>query len=104
EKSWYMLLFQFRGVAERWLSADDFANLRAWSRHPEVDEVVARLSDPAALTAGLNLYRAMVPPEAIVEPAPPLPPVQVPTMGVWSSDDFALLEEGMTGSAAHVAG
>ena len=29
-KSWYMLLFQFAGVAEAWLSADDFANLRAF--------------------------------------------------------------------------
>src|SRR5690606_21583445 len=27
EKSWYMLLFQFEGVAEQWLAADDFANL-----------------------------------------------------------------------------
>ena len=31
EKSWYMLLFQFAGVAEQWLSADDWANFRAWS-------------------------------------------------------------------------
>ncbi len=29
-KSWYMLLFQFPGVAEAWLSDDDFANLRAF--------------------------------------------------------------------------
>ena len=29
-KSWYMLLFQFPGVAETWLSADDFANLSAF--------------------------------------------------------------------------
>jgi pimeloyl-ACP methyl ester carboxylesterase len=28
--SWYMLLFQFEGVAEQWLSADDFANTRKW--------------------------------------------------------------------------
>src|SRR5690349_755831 len=41
--SWYMLLFQFPAVAERWLSADDFRNLREWSRHPQADEVAARL-------------------------------------------------------------
>jgi pimeloyl-ACP methyl ester carboxylesterase len=29
-KSWYMLLFQFPGVAEAWLSDDDFANLRGF--------------------------------------------------------------------------
>ena len=28
EKSWYMLLFQFEGIAEQWLSADGWANLR----------------------------------------------------------------------------
>ena len=43
EKSWYMLLFQFEGVAEQWLSNDDFANLRAWSRHPEIDDAIADL-------------------------------------------------------------
>jgi pimeloyl-ACP methyl ester carboxylesterase len=34
EKSWYMLLFQFAGIAEEWLSADDWANFRAWSVTP----------------------------------------------------------------------
>ena len=34
EKSWYMLLFQFEGVAEQWLSNDDWANLRALGRPP----------------------------------------------------------------------
>jgi pimeloyl-ACP methyl ester carboxylesterase len=29
EKSWYMLLFQFPGVAEQWLSNDGWANFRA---------------------------------------------------------------------------
>ena len=47
EKSWYMLLFQFEGVAEQWLSNNDFANLRAWSRHPEVDDAIAGLARPA---------------------------------------------------------
>src|SRR5215467_11333020 len=28
QKSWYMLLFQFPGVAERWLTEDDWANFR----------------------------------------------------------------------------
>jgi pimeloyl-ACP methyl ester carboxylesterase len=33
-----------------------------------------------------------------------LPPVKAPTMGVWSSEDFALTEGQMTRSAGHVAG
>lgn len=101
--SWYMLLFQFRDVAERWLAADDFAGLRAWSGHPEADRVVARLSDPAALTASLGIYRANLPPESLVEPGPQLPPLAMPAMGVWSTGDFALTERQMTGSAPYAA-
>jgi pimeloyl-ACP methyl ester carboxylesterase len=57
-----------------------------------------------ALTASLSLYRAILTPESLVEPPAPLPPVTVPAMGVWSSGDFALVEEGMTGSARYVTG
>jgi pimeloyl-ACP methyl ester carboxylesterase len=103
-KSWYMLLFQFPGVAERWLSADGFRNLREWSRHPDIQAVVERLADPEALAASLNLYRAILPPTSLIQPPPELPPVQAPAMGIWSSGDLALTEEAMTGSAAHVAG
>ena len=49
-----MLLFQFAGIAERWLSADDFRNLREWSAHPDIEPVVferpacTRGADPRA--------------------------------------------------------
>ena len=104
EKSWYMLLFQFPGVAEQWLSADGFRNLREWSRHPDIDAVAERLAAPGALTAGLNLYRAVLPPASLLGPPLELPPVQAPAMGIWSSGDLALTEEQMTGSAKHVTG
>jgi pimeloyl-ACP methyl ester carboxylesterase len=104
EKSWYMLLFQFQDVAERWLSADDFRNLREFSAHPDVDTVVERLADTEALTASLNLYRAILPPTWLVDPPVVLPPVSAPVMGVWSSGDQALTEEAMTGSSACVSG
>jgi len=55
EKSWYMLLFQFTGVAEEWLSANGWANFRAWSRHPDADAVIAEL-EAGSLTPGLNYY------------------------------------------------
>ncbi|MGH9228778.1 MAG: alpha/beta fold hydrolase, partial [Acidimicrobiales bacterium] len=98
EKSWYMLLFLFEGIAERWLSDDDYANLRSWSRHPDADAVIAELSRPGALTASLNWYRANLPAAALVEPALEVPPVSRPTMGLWSKDDIALVEENVTGS------
>ena len=104
EKSWYMLLFQFPGVAERWLSQDDFANLRDWAGHPHIDDVVARLRAPGALTASLGLYRAVLPPESLVAPPGALPPIQAPTMGVWSTGDLAVTERAMTATERHVVG
>jgi pimeloyl-ACP methyl ester carboxylesterase len=104
QKSWYMLLFQFEGIAEQWLSDDDFAHFREWAGHPDADAVVADLARPGALTAGLNWYRANLGPATWVEPPLDLPPVAAPTLGVWSSGDLALTEEQMLGSARHVTG
>jgi pimeloyl-ACP methyl ester carboxylesterase len=102
--SWYMLLFQFRGVAEEWLSADDFRNFREWAAHPQADSVAARLAEPGALTASLGIYRANLPPESLIAPPPQLPPVTVPAMGVWSTGDLALTEENMTNSVKFLTG
>jgi pimeloyl-ACP methyl ester carboxylesterase len=104
EKSWYMLLFQFAGVAEQWLSMDDWRNLRDWGGHPDMEAVIGDLGRDGALTAALNWYRANVPPDSLVAEPLDLPPVQAPTMGIWSSGDMALTEQQMTGSKEHVAG
>jgi pimeloyl-ACP methyl ester carboxylesterase len=104
QKSWYMLLFQFPGVAERWLTEDGWFNFRAWGGHPDADQVVADLEATGSLTPGLKWYRANVPPESWVGPPLQLPPVQAPTMGVWSTGDPALTEVQMTDSAENVAG
>ena len=104
EKSWYMLLFQFEGIAEEWLSANDWQNLRDWSRHPDADAVIAELEENKSLTAGLNYYRANVHPRTLVEPPLELPNVKAPSMGVWSTGDFALTEAQMTGSSQFVDG
>jgi pimeloyl-ACP methyl ester carboxylesterase len=104
QRSWYMLLFQFPGIAERWLTDDDWANFRSWGGHPDTDQVIADLEATGSLTPGLNWYRANVSPESWVGPPLRLPPVQAPTMGVWSTADSALSEVQMTDSAASVAG
>ena len=64
QKSWYMLLFQFPGVAERWLTEDNWANFRPGQRHPDADQVIAELEANGSLTPGLNWYRANIPPES----------------------------------------
>jgi pimeloyl-ACP methyl ester carboxylesterase len=112
-KSWYMLLFQFPGVAEAWLSADDFANLRAFvfdtaapgAFPPEDREaLVDALRRDGALTAALNYYRANMPPAAWLREPPEPPEITVPTMIIWGEADaymdLTLLER----SAATVRG
>ncbi|MGH9296482.1 MAG: alpha/beta fold hydrolase [Acidimicrobiales bacterium] len=104
QKSWYFLLFQFEGIAERWLSADGWANFREWSSHPDADGVISELEANGSLTPALNWYRANIPPASFVEPPLELPAVAAPVMGIWSSGDFALTEEQMTGSQRFVTG
>jgi pimeloyl-ACP methyl ester carboxylesterase len=104
EKAWFMLLFQFPHVAEEWLSANQWTNFRILFRHPDEDSVIAELEASSSLTPGLNYFRAIVNPESFLGPPPALPAVEAPTLGVWSSGDFALTEAQMTRSAEHVAG
>lgn len=105
EKSWYMLLFQFKDVAEQIIARDDWRFLREFARHhPETEKWIADLSKPGALTAALNWYRANATAERLFSAPPPLPLVKAPVMGLWSSEDAYLMEPQMTGSAAFVDG
>ena len=86
------------------MTAEGWANFRQWSGHPDADAVIADLEATGSLTPGLNWYRANVHPRTLVEAPLELPPVAAPTLGVWSSGDFALTETQMTGSGAYVTG
>ncbi|MEU8761754.1 alpha/beta hydrolase [Streptomyces sp. NPDC048659] len=100
QRMWHMTMFQFEGLAEEWLSRDDFANLRGMlGGHTDLDEVVGALRAPGALTAALNIYRATLPMEVqLGVPAPPAP-FTMPVLGVWSSGDRYLTERQMTSVA-----
>jgi pimeloyl-ACP methyl ester carboxylesterase len=69
-----------------------------------VEGVIADLERTGSLTPGLNWYRANIPPESWVGPGIELPPVAAPTMGIWSTGDFALTEAQMRDSGKYVAG
>lgn len=98
-KGLYTFFFQLRGVAEWVLSRNGFANFRKWVRnYPETDQWIRDLSRPGRLTAALNWYRANFR-RILTGRHPPCP---VPTLGVWSSRDFALAESQMTGSEPYV--
>ncbi|MFI8324900.1 alpha/beta fold hydrolase [Streptomyces sp. NPDC085529] len=98
QRSWYMLLFQLAGLAEDWLSRDDYAQLREMlAEHPDAESVIEPLRAPGALTAALNIYRAGVPAESLFGPEGPVAPLprQVPVMGLWSTGDRFLTERSM---------
>jgi pimeloyl-ACP methyl ester carboxylesterase len=102
-RSWYMLLFQFQGVAEEWLRQNDWENFRRFvGNHPETEQWISVLSQDGALESSLDWYRANSHPERLIKPPRPFPPVRVPTQGLWSSGDFALTEIQMEDSGRFV--
>jgi pimeloyl-ACP methyl ester carboxylesterase len=111
-KSWYMLLFQFPGVAETWLSQEDFRNLRefVFDQAPEAfppedrAQFIAALRRDGALTAALNWYRANMPPSSWLRDPPDPPPVPVPTMIIWGEADAYMDPILLERSAATVTG
>jgi pimeloyl-ACP methyl ester carboxylesterase len=104
EMAWYQLFFQFAGVAEATIQHDDWAWLRTFSRGDgDLEQAIADLSRPGALTASLNWYRANVAPR-MPGPARALPPVLAPTLGIWSTGDHYLDGERMVNSGSLVSG
>jgi pimeloyl-ACP methyl ester carboxylesterase len=105
EKAWYQLLFQFEDVAEALIQRDDWRLFREMlGDAKDVDRYIADLSRPGALTAALNWYRANASPAQELERTRPFPSVAAPTLGIWSTGDEYLLEEGLAGSGEHVMG
>ena len=98
---WYMLLFQYP-EAEELLTRDDWKLFRAWMQGVEdVDRAVDELSRPGRLTAALNWYRANHNIYAFVGGGR-VPHVTCPSMGIWSTRDFACGEQQMIDSAEFV--
>jgi len=105
EKSWYFDFFNKEGIAEEALSADNFKLFRELIRNQgDPDRFFADMARPGALTAALNWYRANTKGfgRRITEPVFPL--INIPVMGVWSTDDHHLLEAQMKKSKWNVTG
>ena len=113
QASWYMFFFQFEGVAEEVLSRNNFELLNEWfygtASVKFSDEDVARYIEqfarPGALTAGLNWYRANVPPAAYLSDQRfEMPPIACPSMLLWGLDDPYLTFELGRRAGDHVSG
>lgn len=99
-KATYMLTWQVPGVTERRLRRGDFRRLRAFfgGRHPDEEQVVRDLHRPGRLTAGLNWYRE----NYFRAVTTRWRSCEVPTLGIWSTEDRYLAEDQMVGSARYV--
>jgi pimeloyl-ACP methyl ester carboxylesterase len=105
QKAWYRLLFLFEGTAEELLQKDDWYLLRETLQgRGDVEQYIADLSEPGALTAGLNWYRANLPADRLLGPPPELPPVQAPTLGIFGTAEPYLTETSMVRSKERVRG
>ena len=104
QKGWYRLLIQFPGSEEIFQQDDWYLMRTLLHGGGDVERYFEDLAQPGALTAGLNWYRANLTPQQLMSPPPQLPPVQAPTLGVFSTGDLYLTEEAMLRSAEHVAG
>jgi len=104
EMGWYQLFFQFERIAEASLQHENWALFREMLRgNGDIDRYISDLSRPGALKASLNWYRANLVPR-LPESRPNLPPVEAPTLGIWSSQDHYLDGEQMKMSGQFVRG
>jgi len=105
QKGWYRVLIQFAGIAEELFQQDDWYLFRTlFADAVDIEAYIANLSEPGALTAAFNWYRANLPVERLLAPPPPLPSVQAPTLGMWSSGERYLTDRSMVASESRVTG
>jgi pimeloyl-ACP methyl ester carboxylesterase len=111
--SWYVLWFQFPGVAEEQMPANDWSWYRQWIHEGrrreddmDLDRQLIDLERPGALTAGLNWYRANLTPEifALNRVDFGMSTITCPVLGIWSDGDPALGERQMTDSEKYLGG
>ena len=98
-KGWYVIFIQLRGIAEWVARLGNWRPFRAFvAFDDEAPRCIERLSRPGRLTAGFNYYRANVGLFFNRD----WPPVRVPVMGVYGTEDRYLAESQMVESRRYV--
>jgi pimeloyl-ACP methyl ester carboxylesterase len=103
--SWYMYFFQLPWLPEALLLRNGGATGQSFLRKsgqdgPAARRDVAAMSEPGALTAGLNWYRALPLSDVRSTGAK----ISVPTLYLWSDGDSALLSKAAHDTARYVDG
>jgi len=107
KRSQYMAFFMLPEKPERSLAADDFAVLRSlWSSIPkeQVEEYLSVFSQPGALTAALNWYRANAVLLERRREGPKFGPVHHPTLLIWGNQDIAIGRVAIEQTAQYMKG
>lgn len=100
-KGWYTFYFLMGRLSERLLLGSGALSLaKVFGSHPNMDEVIPRISQAGRLRAAVRLYRA----NAIAVLFKSFPKVAAPTLGIWSENDAFLVESQMQQSAQRVTG
>ena len=103
DKSGYMAFFRTPWVSENVFAFNDHAMLRGiYSAHPaaEAEEYVSVLSEPGAMTAALNWYRA----GGVGGGGAANPNVSTPTLFVWGNQDVAVSRAAVDGQDGFMQG
>jgi pimeloyl-ACP methyl ester carboxylesterase len=104
-RSAYVRFFQQPGLPEGLLLTGEGAGLRAlfantaFVDRDAMEEYVSLLTEPGALSAALNWYRALD-----MATLAGIGTISVPTLYVWSSDDPTLGREAAEGTATYMGG
>jgi len=107
KRSQYIGFFMLPEKPERSLSADNSAALRSlWSSIPkeQVDEYVSSFSQPGALTAALNWYRANTVLLQKRREGPKFGAVHHPTLLIWGNQDIAIGRAAVEQTAQYMKG
>lgn len=99
QKSSYMLFFRSPDAEPFFLDEDAAGLRRALSGLDDIDDYVRVLTQPGAMTAALNWYRALN--RGVIER---MGEITTPTMFAWSTEDPALGRVAAEETAAHVVG
>lgn len=102
-RSWYMFFFQIPGLPELAFRSGDYYPLkhafRGWAVNKktfsdeDIEELKKAASQPGALTAGMNYYRAMLRNRGLFEMRKDTPKISCPTLLIWAEEDRALGKE-----------
>lgn len=96
-------LFLKEGEAEKTFAPENMSAMWSAQAPERVAEYVAQFSEPGAMTAALNYYRASRAHRRVLEDFP-IPPIATPTLFLWGANDPAVRRRSVDLALPRMAG